>query len=210
MKKSRDGFSSEREHVQQDRDLQVKHLSEENAALQEEFAQLEAEYKEKKEQLKELEDDRKQLPGGEEDERWKEEDRKMRRDFDLRRRELQSQLIMEDRRAQQIENHIHVLHTQVYTQQQSGLQLYGQANSSGVDFDQNMSTQVKRRSRASNNSAHGVSMPSPPGQFASAEPIFPSSLGLSHAGFAPGPFMDMSAEPFGIDQSTFSDAEIKA
>ncbi|KAL9946236.1 hypothetical protein D7B24_000555 [Verticillium nonalfalfae] len=210
MKKSRDGFSSEREHVQQDRDLQVKHLSEENAALQEEFAQLEAEYKERKEQLKELEDDRKQLPGGEEDERWKEEDRKMRRDFDLRRRELQSQLIMEDRRAQQIENHIHVLHTQVYTQQQSGLQLYGQANSSGVDFDQNISTQVKRRSRASNNSAHGISMPSPPGQFASAESIFPSSLGLSHAGFAPGPFMDMSAEPIGIDQSTFSDAEIKA
>lgn len=221
MKKARDGFVYERESLQQDRDLKVKHLEEEIAGLQEECADLEAEYKEKKENLNDLEDERKKLPGGEDDDSWKEDDRRMRREFDMRRRELQSQLIMETRRAQQFEHHIHVLQTQIYTQQQSGLQLYQQANAnaSGVDFEQNAPTQVKRRSRASNSSVpSGPPANTSSSHFASSDAVFATAEAIfgppngSRSTFAPGPFMDMSnPEPDSFhDDMGFSDADIRA
>ncbi|KAH6692633.1 hypothetical protein F5X68DRAFT_201282 [Plectosphaerella plurivora] len=218
MKKAREGFSSEKESLRQDRDLKVKHLAEENAALQEECVQLEAEYKEKKEQLNDLENERKQLPGGEDDDSWKEDDRRLRREFDMRRRELQSQLIMESRRQQQFDHHIHVLHTQIYTQQQSGLQLYQQANASGVDFDQNASAQVKRRSRASNSSIpSGPPANSSSSHFINSDAVFATAEAIfgppgRQTTFAQGPFMDMSnPEPDSYhDEMGFSDADIKA
>ncbi|ROT40028.1 hypothetical protein SODALDRAFT_332182 [Sodiomyces alkalinus F11] len=214
MKKSREGFATEEDSIQQDRDLKLKHLEEEIAALKEEHAQLESEYKEKKEQLKDLETERKKLPGGDEDERWKEDDRKARREFDFRKRDLQSQLIMESRRAQQIENHMHVLQTQIYAQQQASAQVYSQANASGVDFDQPVSAQVKRRSRASNTSLpNPVVAAGPPTQFVSPPdtmygPTTVAGLG-GRSSFAPGPFMDMSSADLGGAERHGSDVELR-
>ncbi|TID07070.1 hypothetical protein CH35J_001327 [Colletotrichum higginsianum] len=207
MRKTRKGFASEKESLEQDRDLKVKHLDEDNSALQEEYSQLEAEYKEKKEQLKELEDARRKLPGGEEDDTWREDDRKMKRDFEMKRRELQSQLIMENRKAQQLEGHIHVLHAQVYAQNQQSLQLYNQANSSGVDFEQNASAQVKRRSRTGNTLSNAV-ISSPTGPFpASDSPFEPPTSFSNRSGFSH--FLDISGgDGFGADQ--FSDTDLRA
>ncbi|KAK6214828.1 fibronectin type III domain-containing protein [Colletotrichum tabaci] len=207
MRKTRKGFASEKESLEQDRDLKVKHLDEDNSALQEEYSQLEAEYKEKKEQLKELEDARRKLPGGEEDDTWREDDRKMKRDFEMKRRELQSQLIMENRKAQQLEGHIHVLHAQVYAQNQQSLQLYNQANSSGVDFEQNASAQVKRRSRTGNTLSNAA-ISSPTGPFpASDSPFEPPTSFSNRSGFSH--FLDISGgDGFGADQ--FSDTDLRA
>ncbi|WQF87275.1 Putative fibronectin type III, immunoglobulin-like, fibronectin type III superfamily [Colletotrichum destructivum] len=207
MRKTRKGFASEKESLEQDRDLKVKHLDEDNSALQEEYSQLEAEYKEKKEQLKELEDARRKLPGGEEDDTWREDDRKMKRDFEMKRRELQSQLIMENRKAQQLEGHIHVLHAQVYAQNQQSLQLYNQANSSGVDFEQNASAQVKRRSRTGNTLSNAA-ISSPTGPFPASDSPFELPTSFSNrSGFSH--FLDISGgDGFGADQ--FSDTDLRA
>ncbi|KAK0379147.1 fibronectin type III domain-containing protein [Colletotrichum limetticola] len=206
MRKTRDGFASEKESLAQSRDLKIKHLDEENSALQDEYSQLETEYKEKKEQLKELEDARRKLPGGEEDDTWREDDRKMKRDFEMKRRELQSQLIMENRKAQQFEGHIHVLHAQVYAQNQQSMQFYNQANSSGVEFDPNASAQIKRRSRTGNALPNTVA--SPTGPFSASDSPFDPPIGFtSRAPFSH--FLDMSGgEAFASDQ--FSDADIRA
>ncbi|OHE93525.1 fibronectin type III domain-containing protein [Colletotrichum orchidophilum] len=206
MRKTREGFASEKEILAQSRDLKIKHLDEENFALQDEYSQLETEYKEKKEQLKELEDARRKLPGGEEDDMWREDDRKIKRDFEMKRRELQSQLIMENRKAQQLEGHIHVLHAQVYAQNQQSIQFYNQANSSGVEFDQNASAQIKRRSRTSNALPNNVA--SPTGPFPATDSPFEPPIGFSNR--VPfSHFLDMSGgDAFGSDQ--YSDAEIRA
>ncbi|OLN82917.1 hypothetical protein CCHL11_08388 [Colletotrichum chlorophyti] len=208
MRKTREGFASEKESLEKDRDLKIKHLDEENSALQEEYAQLEAEYKEKKEQLKELEDARRKLPGGEEDDTWREDDRKMKRDFEMKRRELQSTLIMENRKAQQLDGHIHVLHAQVYAQnQQQNLQFYNQGNSSGIDFDQNGPAQVKRRSRRGN-SFSNAAVSSSTGPFPSSDsPYDAPMLYGSRSGFSH--YLDMSGgEAYVADQ--FSDVDIRA
>lgn len=207
MRKTRKGFASEKESLEQDRDLKIKHLDEDNSALQEEYTQLETEYKEKKEQLKELEDARRKLPGGEEDDTWREDDRKMKRDFEMKRRELQSQLIMENRKAQQLDGHIHVLHAQVYAQNQQNLQFYNQANSSGVDFDQNAAAQVKHRSRTGN-SLSNAAMSSPTGPFPASDSPYEPPIGFgSRTAFSH--FLDVSAgDGFGADH--FSDADIRA
>lgn len=231
MRKAREAFAAEEDNIRQDRDLKLKHLEEEMAALKEEHAQLESEHKDKKEQLKELENERKKLPGGEEDEKWREDDRRARREFDFRKRDLQSQLIMESRRAQQIENHMHVLQTQIYAQQQASAQLYNQANSSSVDFDQASSAQVKRRSRSSNAllpnhpavaghapaaaaaDAGTVAVGSSPAQFAPAEVVYgPTAGGMGgRSSFAPGPFIDMSSSAeLGGTQRHGRDVELRA
>ncbi|KAI8258598.1 hypothetical protein K4K58_003208 [Colletotrichum sp. SAR11_239] len=176
MRKTREGFAAEKENLEKDRDLKVKTLIEENAALQEEFDQLEAEYKEKRQQLKELEDERKKLPGGEEDDTWREDDRKMKRDFETKRRELQSQLIMENRKAQQLDGHLHMLNAQMYAATQQGINFFNQANSSGVDFEQNVPVQIKRRSRTGN-SMSNAAVPSPTGLYSASDSPRPSIHG---------------------------------
>ncbi|KAF4833427.1 hypotheticall protein [Colletotrichum tropicale] len=207
MRKTREGFAAEKENLEKDRDLKVKTLIEENAALQEEFDQLEAEYKEKRQQLKELEDERKKLPGGEEDDTWREDDRKMKRDFETKRRELQSQLIMENRKAQQLDGHLHMLNAQMYAATQQGINFFNQANSSGIDFEQNVPAQIKRRSRTGN-SMSNAAVPSPTGLYSAADSPYgpPSGFG-SRSGY--GQFGDMQANE-GLPTEQFLEADMRA
>ncbi|KAL0935262.1 fibronectin type iii domain protein [Colletotrichum truncatum] len=207
MRKTREGFAAEKESLEQDRDLKVKHLDEENSALQEEYSQLETEYKEKKEQLKELEDERKKLPGGEEDDTWREDDRRMKREFEIKRRELQSQLIMENRKAQQLDGHLHVLNAQLYASTQQGLQFFNQANSSGVDFEQNAPTQIKRRSRNGNPLANPA-VPSPTGPYPASDSPYGPPIGFnSRSAFAQ--FADMQGGD-GLPTEYFLEADMRA
>ncbi|KAF6844177.1 fibronectin type iii domain protein [Colletotrichum musicola] len=206
MRKTREGYDAEKESLEQDRDLKIRHLEEENAALQEEYSQLEAEYKEKKEHLKELEDERKKLPGGEEDDTWREDDRKMKRDFEMKRRELQSQLIMENRKSQQLDGHLHVLQAQMYASTQQGLHFFNQANSSGVDFEHTAPAALKRRSRTGN-SLSNAPVPSPTGPYSTSD----SPYG-AHAGFgtrAYTSYADMQASDSAVAEQ-FAEADMRA
>ncbi|KAF9875818.1 fibronectin type III domain-containing protein [Colletotrichum karsti] len=203
MRKTREGYAAEKESLEHDRDIKVEQLDKENSALQEEYAKLETEHKEKKEQLKELEDERKKLPGGEEDDTWREDDRKMKREFEARRRELQSKLIMENRKATQLDGHLHVLNAQLYAQTQQNLNFYNQANSSGVDFEQ---TQIKRRSRTGN-SLSNAAVPSPTGPYPSDSP-FGAPMGFGSRS-AYGPFTEMQVHE-GPPTEQFADADIRA
>ncbi|TDZ40292.1 Uncharacterized protein C8035_v003647 [Colletotrichum spinosum] len=205
MRKTREGYAEEKRCLEEDRDLKIKHLDEENSALQEEYTQLEIEYKEKKEQLKDLEDERKKLPGGEEDDTWKEDDRKMKREFEMKRRELQSQLIMENRKAQQLDGHLHVLNAQLYASTQQGLHFFNQANSSGVDFEQNIPTQVKRRSRTGN-SLTNVAVPSPTGPYPSTGSPYPDPLSSSHFNIRSA-YDQFTGMPTGVELPTEQYAE---
>lgn len=204
MRKTREGYVAEKESLEADRDLKIRHLDEENSALQEEYSQLEAEYKEKKEQLKELEDERKKLPGGEEDDTWREDDRKMKRDFEMKRRELQSQLIMENRKSQQLDGHLHVLNAQMYASTQQGLHFFNQANSSGVDFEQAAPAALKRRSRTGN-SLSNAPVPSPTGPYSTSDYAGHSGFGTR----AYPPYADMQVGDNAMTEQ-FAEADMRA
>jgi hypothetical protein len=210
MRRKRESFEAGKSTLQDDRDLRVKNLEDENAAVLEDCSRLETELKQKRDQLKQLEEARKSLPGGEEDEGWKDADRDMRRTWELKRRELHGQLLQEQRRTQHLDNHLQLLYAQLQAQQQSGLGLYSQANSSGVDFDLPSQTQMKRRSRGGN-SLSNVMLSSPTGQYSGVDTSFAAPAGFSgRTGFVPGPFMDMSAaDSIGMDQS-FTEADLRA
>lgn len=192
MKKDREGFESQKTELEEKRDTDVHKLDETNAELQEKCAELEAELKDKGKQLQDLKAAREQLPGGN-DEQWKESDAQIRRDWEGKRKELHTQLVAETKKSHQLDQHLRVIGEQLNIQAQSGLAYFGQPDPTALEFDPSASSQLKHESQNST-SLGNINMPSPSDQFAIPDANFHASTGLSRAGFAPGLFMDISAD----------------
>ncbi|KAH8682475.1 hypothetical protein BX600DRAFT_544843 [Xylariales sp. PMI_506] len=181
MLKRQGGFEQEKATIQDEGDERIKELEVDIGALQASLAHEEAELKEKGRELKEAENQRKKLPGGEESDEWYEKDRQIRKEWEFKSRDLQRKLFLVNRRLRAQEEYENVLRSQLTTAQQSGLAFtYSQANSSGVDFELAIPSQLKRRSRNST-SMSNVAVPSPVASFALAERSYapPSNFGVS-------------------------------
>ncbi|KAL2021413.1 hypothetical protein VTK56DRAFT_7166 [Thermocarpiscus australiensis] len=218
MRRDRDGFNRQMTELERERDQKVERFREENGDLQAECSRLEAELKERREQVRELEEARKKLAGGEEDGEWHEIMNEMRRDSYRRQRELQETLAFETKRARGLDEQLRILTMQVQhipQPSQPPYGLYSQANASGLEFDNPTLTQLKQRSRTSN-SLSNVSIPSPLPAYSqidpgvSAPPGFASSRSANvPPGFAPGPFMDLSADvPGRLDEPSVRTAPL--
>lgn len=193
MRDEREGFDAQKAELAQKRDSDVRKLDDINAELQKKCADLEAELKDKGKQLQDLKATREQLPGAH-DEQWREEDARVRRNWDARRKELNNRLVLETKKALQLDSHLRILNEQVNaSQQHSGLAFYGQGGVSGNDFDPSLSTQQKRLSHHSTSLSTSV-LPSSSQQLASPESSYLTTTGFSHAGFPTGLFMDITAD----------------
>lgn len=182
MKREREGFQAQKAELEKKRDCDVQKLDETNGDLAEKCAELEAELKEKGKQLQDLKAAREQLPGGD-DEQWKEADNNVKREWDARRKELHNQLVAETKKGHHLEQHIRVLGEQLSIQHQSGLAFYSQAEPGPIEFEPQP---VSKRHSGNSNS---LNLSPPPSQLA-----IPHSSFLARSNFAPGPFMDMTAD----------------
>lgn len=196
MLKRQNGFEKDKNSCQKSADARAEELRSEIALAQASLAQEEMELKEKSKELKDAEEQRKKLPGGEESEEWREMDRQIKRDWDIRARDLQRRLFSANRKLRMVSDYETVLQAQLATTQQSGLFMYNQANSSGVDFDVGAQNQLKRRSRNSN-SLSNVVIPSPVQSYSIADRSYGPSVAFGPPrpptippGFVPGPFME--------------------
>jgi hypothetical protein len=209
MRGDREGFDQQRAELQEERDQKVKCLRRENGDLQAECSRLEAELKERREQVRELEEARKKLPGGEDDSGWREKDAEIKREWARRQRELQETLALETKRARELDEQYRLLTLQLQTNHQAPYGMYNQTNPSGIDFDNPTLTQLKRRSRTSN-SLSNVSISTPLPAYSQIDSAVAAPIGFASSrsinappGFAPGPFMNISADISGrLDESS--------
>ena len=209
MRRDRERFSQQMTDLEEERDEKVEQAQAENGDLQAECTRLEAELKERREQVKELEEDRKLLPGGDEDTEWHEKITEERREWyrSGTGRDLQEQTIFETKRARSLDEQVRILGMQVQHIPQAPYGLYSQANTSGLEFDHSAATHMNRR-RPTAHSLSNVSvsaMPLPPlphMDSTMSAPIGFASSRSAHAppGFAPGPFMDHSADMGRLDE----------
>lgn len=202
MQKRQACFEKEKAALQASREAQAEELRTEIALLQASCAQEEAELKEKSKVLKEAEEQRKKLPGGEESEEWRESERQLKRDWEIRARDLQRRLLASNRRLQMASEYERVLKAQHTAAQATGLPfMFNDTNATGAEFDPGTQNQLKRRSRTSNSLSNTV-VPSPSPGYSAVDRGYqmPPSFGPARAppapppGFAPGPFIDHSAD----------------
>ncbi|TPX17245.1 uncharacterized protein E0L32_003363 [Thyridium curvatum] len=194
MRKEQESYVEQKDVLEEERNEKVESLREANQDLQQECARLEQELKERRQQVKELEDARKKLPGGEEDSETREKNLELRRDWQRREMGYREMIIHENRREIHLDRHINALSAQLQQIPQSTFGMYNQANSSGIDFDSASHNQIKRRSHNSN-SLSNANVSSPPQLFSMAElPTFNTTTRTAAPGFAPGPFMGLSAD----------------
>ena len=215
MQRDRSSFNRQMLELEEERDQKVEQSRGENGDLQAECSRLEAELKERREQVRELEEARKLLPGGDEDSEWHEKLSEERREWYRTGmgRELQETTVLETKRARGLDEQVRILGMQVQHIPQPQVQppaygLYSQANTSGLEFDHSAAvTHMAQRNRAGNSisnvSVSGMSLPPLP----QMEPTMPTPAGFAssrsaHAppGFAPGPFMDHSADDSRMDE----------
>ncbi|KAL1879978.1 hypothetical protein VTK73DRAFT_6558 [Phialemonium thermophilum] len=209
MRRERDSFDHQKRDLEIERDKKIESFRQINDELQQECGRLEMELREKREQVKALEDARKRLPGGEDDSEWREKDVELKRDCQRRQRELHEILVQENKLSRRLDEQLRILSIQVghIPGVQPGYGMYTQANSSGLDFDNNSLNQLKRRSRNSN-SLSNISMSSPLPPYSQIDPAIPGPPGFSvsrantNPTFAQGPFMDLSADmPARLDEA---------
>lgn len=216
LKAKREGFAAKKAELDEYRESKVAELDKDNSVLQGECSKLEAELKEKGKMLKELKQERQKLPGGEADDRWKDADVQLRKEWDHRRKVLDQRIMAEMQRRHELTTSIRVLHGFIdeYRAQQPNLaNPFIQSNASGVelgDAGQPAQSHVKQLSRH-NSSLASNALPAH-SQFPQPESFYATSSGFgSRAGFAPGPYVDVStsADSFSHDQE-FSAADIRA
>ena len=201
MRRDQEKFEQQTKELKQERDQEAERYREDNGELQNDCSRLEAELKERREQVKELEEARKKLPGGEDDTEWREKEAELRRSWHRRNRELSDSLASENKISRKLDDQFRILSMQVQHIPQANYALYSQANASNLEFDNPTLKQLKRRSRNSN-SLSSVSIPSPLPAYSQIDPILANTLPgfassrSSHAppGFAPGPYMGLSAD----------------
>lgn len=200
MQREEESFDQQMRDLEEERNKKTERFCEDNSDLQAECSRLEAELKEKREQVRELEEARKRLPGGEEDSEWREKEAELRQEGERRNRELHEQLSYEAKHARKLDEQIRILTMQVQHIPQTTFNPYSGANPSGLDFDNTAINQLKRRSRNSN-SFSNVSISSPLPPYSQLDPAVSAPAGFASSrsanappGFAPGPFMDLSAD----------------
>ncbi|KAK4659578.1 hypothetical protein QC762_111540 [Podospora pseudocomata] len=200
MRKDRESFDQQRKDLEEERDQKAEAFRGDNNELQAECTRLEQELKERRDQVRELEEARKKLPGGEDDGEWREKDAELKREWHRRHRELSEQLVFETKRSRGLDEHIRALGAQLQAIPQPSYGLYTPPNASGLEFDNPTLTQLKRRSRNSNTMSN-VSISSPLPAYSQIDPILSAPTGFASSrslnappGFAPGPFMDLSAD----------------
>jgi hypothetical protein len=217
LRKERESFGRQMAELEEERDRKAEQSREENGDLQAECSRLEAELKERREQVKELEEARKLLPGGDEDGEWREKITEERREWYRTGtgRDLQETSALEAKRGRALDEQVRALSIQVQHIPQTNFGLYSQPNTSGMEFDHSATTHLNRRSRAGN-SLSNVSVPAPPlppfpqiDQAIAAPAGFASSRSANAPpGFAPGPFMDHSADAGRLDELSSRDAPL--
>ncbi|KAK3394345.1 hypothetical protein B0H63DRAFT_407572 [Podospora didyma] len=201
MQQERESFDQQKQELEAERDEKIEQFRAENGDLLTECSRLEAELKERREQVKELEEARNRLPGGEEDDEWREKEAELRNDWQRRHRGLHETLANETKRGREIDEQLRIVTMQVQHIPPPAFGMYAQPNSSGPEFDNPTLTQFKRLSRNSNSHSN-VSISSPLLAYAQIEPAMaapPVGFASSRSanvppGFAPGPFMDLSAD----------------
>jgi hypothetical protein len=218
MRREQESFSRQMTELEEKRDRKVEQSGEENGDLQGECSRLEAELKEKREQVKELEEARKLLPGGDEDGEWREKLSEERREWYRMGmgRELQEITALETKRGRGLDEQIRILGIQVQHIPQANYNLYSQANASGVEFD-HPTAHLNQRSRAGTTLSN-VNIPMPAMQlppFPQIDPAISAPAGFASSrsanappGFAPGPFMDHSADINRLDESSIRSAPL--
>lgn len=224
MRQEMESFEVQRKELAQERDAKVDELRHALPELQQECARLEHELKCKREDVRKLEDERKKLPGGDDDEEWRDNVAAFKQECQRRYRMLHEMVIEENRMARRLDEQLTVLQMQLSaipvdggraqgSTQAPGMALYSQPNSSGIEFDSAMVTQLKRRSRNSNSlSTPSISSPLP--AYSAIDPALSAAIsqtgfhstrinpppGLSGLpGFAQGPFM-MQDMPSRLDE----------
>jgi len=208
MRVDRDFFTQQMTALEEERDEKVDRSRGENGDLQAECSRLEAELKERREQVKELEEARKLLPGGDEDSEWHEKITEERREWYRTGmgRELQETTVFETKRARSLDEQVRILGMQVQHIPQATYGLYSQPNTSGLEFEHSAATHMNRRRAGNSLSNVSVSAtPLPP--LSQIDPTMSAPAGFAssrsaHAppGFAPGPFMDHSADIGRLDE----------
>ncbi|KAK4164132.1 hypothetical protein QBC43DRAFT_318147 [Cladorrhinum sp. PSN259] len=209
MRNDRESFEQQRKELEDDRDQKIQTCQGDNNDLQAECSRLEQELKERREQVKELEEARKKLPGGDDDSEWREKDAEIKREWHRRNRELSENLAFETKRSRGLDEQIRILNMQLQHIPQPNYGMYNQGNHPGLEFDNPTITQLKRRSHT-NNSLSNISLSSPLPAYSQIDPAISAPTGFSSSrvnappGFAPGPFMDLSADMMGhFDDSGF-------
>lgn len=216
MKAKREGFAAKKAELDEYRESKMAELDKENGDLQGECSKLEAELKEKGKMLKELKQERQKLPGGEADDRWKDADVQMRKEWDHRRKVLDQRIMAEMQRRHELTTSIRVLHgfIEEYRAQQPTLaNPFIHSNASGVELgDAGQPAQGHVKSLSRHNSSLASNALPAHSQFPQPESFYTTLSGFgSRAGFAPGPYVDVStsADSFSHDQE-FSAADIRA
>ncbi|KAK4043722.1 hypothetical protein C8A01DRAFT_43474 [Parachaetomium inaequale] len=209
LRRERESFGRQMAELEEERDQKAEQSREENGDLQAECSRLETELKERREQVRELEEARKLLPGGDEDGEWREKITEERREWYRTGtgRDLQETSTLEAKRGRALDEQVRALSIQVQHIPQTNFGLYSQPNASGIEFDHSAATHLNRRSRAGN-SLSNVSIPAAPlppfpqiDQTIAAPAGFASSRSANAPpGFAPGPFMDHSADAGRLDE----------
>lgn len=210
MRNDRESFEQQRKELEDERDQKIQGCQGDNDDLQAECSRLEQELKERREQVKELEEARKKLPGGDDDSEWREKDSEIRREWHRKNRELSENLALETKRSRGLDEQIRVLSMQLQHIPQPSYGMYAPTNPPGLEFDNPTITQLKRRSHT-NSSLSNISMSSPLPAYSQIDPAISASTGFSSSralnappGFAPGPFMGLSADSMGhFDDSGF-------
>lgn len=209
FKEEAESFGQQRRDLERERDKSQESLREKLQSLQDACTQLEAQLKDKREKVKELEYDRKKLPGGN-DADYRETDFEVRRLWQHTHRALQDQLTHLQRANKHLEDRLRVLGNQVQHIPAQNVGMYSQVNSSVLDLDYGMLPRFKRRSRTSNSMSNtSTSSPLPPysqvdpAVLTAGPPGFAGSRAATYPpGFAPGPFMRLSADgPRRLDES---------
>ncbi|KAK0730399.1 hypothetical protein B0H67DRAFT_475227 [Lasiosphaeris hirsuta] len=209
MRRDQANFDHQMRELVEERDQKLERFREANGELQTECSQLETELKDKRDQVKDLEEARKNLPGGEEDGEWREKEHELRREGQRRNRDLHDMLTLENKHSRKLDEQLRVLSMQIQHIPQSGYGPFGQANTSGLDFENPTLNQLKRRSRNSN-SLSNVSLSSPLPAYSQIDPALSGPGGFASSrsanappGFAPGLFMDLSDMPGRLDEAGF-------
>lgn len=205
MRRDRESFDQQKTKLEEGKEQKVDQFRGENSDLQAECLRLETELKERREQVKELEEARKLLPGGEEESDLRERLAEERREWYRRGRgrDLGEAQAFEAKRARALDEQLRVLGMQVqHIPQAAPYGLYSQANASGLEFEPSAAGHLNRRARAGNSFPNvPASAPLPP--YSQIDPALsmPAPAGFASSrsanappGFAPGPFIDLSAD----------------
>ncbi|PHH83442.1 hypothetical protein CDD82_758 [Ophiocordyceps australis] len=196
MRSQREGFETQKAQWAESKDQDLRKLEQDNSELQESCTKLEAELKDKGKQLQDLKATRIKLPGADED-KWREEEIRIRRIWEIQRREIHQQLVLEVKEGHKLDQRIREISDHLAMQQQRAVAL-------GF-YSQPSSAPGKRPSHHS----HALSktgLPSPD-RLPHVEHGFHPGVGFANTSFAQRHFIDVAAD--GTSEGP-SDADLRA